>query len=165
MAAVCCAWHSSVWCGFGDAIGASARRPALTPHAPLRCLEFAGGGLRLRGGYNVGAGAGAFSDASRGIADEDEFFRKFGSGPGHMDLSSSKFEVKPDSFNDPESLMDGMGMWDHPEEYRLLGEHIPPRVGHRVRTSPYLRVSRPSHARDISPRHFCVARPQTKRRT
>jgi hypothetical protein len=38
--------------------------------------------------------------------------------------------------------MDGAGLWDYPEEYRLLGEHIPPRVGHRVRTSPYLRVSR-----------------------
>ena len=58
-----------------------------------------------------------------------------------MDLSSSKFELKPDSFNDTDSLMDGMGMWDYPEEYRLLGEHIAPRVGHRVRTSPFLRVS------------------------
>ena len=83
-----------------------------------------------------------FDDASRGVADEDEFFRKFGSGPGSMDLSSSRFEIRPDSFNDTDSLMDGAGLWDYPEEYRLLGEHIPPRVGHRVRTSPYLRVSR-----------------------
>lgn len=107
----------------------------------VRCGP-AAAALQLRGGSCVGAGAGAFSDASRGVADEDEFFRKFGSGPGSMDLSSSRFEVRPDSFNDTDSLMDGAGLWDYPEEYRLLGEHIPPRVGHRVRTSPYLRVSR-----------------------
>ena len=95
--------------------------------------------LRLRGGATVGRGTGAFSDASRGVADEDEFFHKFGSGPGHLDMSSSKFEVRPDSFNDTDSLMDGMGMWDYPTEYRLLGEHFPSRVVHRVRTSPYLR--------------------------
>ena len=110
--------------------GAAANANALRP------------GLRLRGGSSMGGGAGAFSDASRGVADEDEFFRKFGSGPGSMDLSSSRFEIRPDSFNDTDSLMDGAGLWDYPEEYRLLGEHIPPRVGHRVRTSPYLRVSR-----------------------
>ena len=96
--------------------------------------------LRLRGGSLGGGGVGAFSDANRGVADEDEFFRKFGSGPKHMDMSSSKFEVKPDSFNDTESLMDGMGLWDYPEDWRLLGEHIPARVGHRVRSSPLLRV-------------------------
>ena len=129
------------------------------PVARLRCLssEFAqvpagrapakrvlqlrgglgGGGL---GGGGLGRGPGAFYEDSRGVANEDEFFRKFGSGPGNMDLSSSKFEIRPDSFNDTDSLMDGMGLWDYPEEYRLLGEHIPPRVGHRVRTSPFLRV-------------------------
>jgi hypothetical protein len=101
-----------------------------------------GGLLRLRGGSFVGAGPGAFSDASAGVADEDEFFRKFGTGPGSLDFSASKFEIRPDSFNETGSLMDGMGMWDYPEAYRLLGEHFPARVGHRVRTSPFLRVSR-----------------------
>ena len=109
---------------------------------PARALCVGRPGLRLRGGSSMGRGAGSFADASRGVADEDEFFRKFGSGPGSMDLSSSRFEIRPDSFNDTDSLMDGAGLWDYPEEYRLLGEHIPPRVGHRVRTSPYLRVSR-----------------------
>jgi len=100
--------------------------------------------MRLRGGQLAGGGVGAISDASKGMVDEDECFRKFASGPGHLDLSSSRFEVKPDSFNDTDSLMDGMGLWDYPEEYRLLGEHIPARVGHRVRTSPYLRVGTPA---------------------
>ncbi len=100
--------------------------------------------LRLRGGQLAGGGVGAISDANKGVVDEDEFFRKFGSGPNHMDLSSSRFEVKPDSFNDTDSLMDGMGLWDYPEEYRLLGEHMPARVGHRVVTSPYLRVGTPA---------------------
>jgi len=109
--------------------------PTLAAHA----LPHGGaaGVLRLRGGY--GAGPGAFSDESRGVVEEDEFFRKFGSGPGGMDLSGSRFEVRPDSFNDTESLMDGIGLWDYPEEQRLVGEHHTPRVGYRVRTSLHLR--------------------------
>jgi len=106
--------------------------PTLAAHA------LPAGMIRLRGGY--GAGPGAFSDESRGVVEEDEFFRKFGSGPGGMDLSGSRFEVRPDSFNDTESLMDGIGLWDYPEEQRLVGEHHTPRVGYRVRTSLHLRV-------------------------
>jgi hypothetical protein len=140
--AVAVAVAAAAMCGSAASVGRSCGpgrdRP---PRAILPCGRVARPALQLRGGSCVGGGAGAFSDASRGVADEDEFFRKFGSGPGSMDLSSSRFEVRPDSFNDTDSLMDGAGLWDYPEEYRLLGEHIPPRVGHRVRTSPYLRVS------------------------
>ena len=51
------------------------------PHGvPQFELGKRGGLIRLRGGYSLGPGAGAFSDQSRGVADEDEFFRKFGYG-------------------------------------------------------------------------------------
>ena len=51
------------------------------PHGVLQFeLGKRGGLIRLRGGYSLGPGAGAFSDQSRGVADEDEFFRKFGYG-------------------------------------------------------------------------------------
>lgn len=33
-----------------------------------------------------------------------------------------------------------MGMWDYPEEERLVGEHHAARVGHRVKPSRHLKV-------------------------
>ena len=48
------------------------------PHGALQFDSGKRGLIRLRGGYSLGPGAGAFSDQSRGVADEDEFFRKFG---------------------------------------------------------------------------------------
>ncbi|KAJ1481923.1 hypothetical protein T484DRAFT_1805734 [Baffinella frigidus] len=93
--------------------------------------------LRLRGG----SGNNNFQRYmdNVGLSDPNEFFRDFGDGPGNVDCSSTMFEIKPDSFNDTDSLMDGAGLWDFPGELRLVGEHIAPRVGHRVYPSTYLK--------------------------
>lgn len=77
------------------------RREAVGVSMPIR------EGLRLRGG--IGEAAGSIVSYASGIAldVEGNEFREFGTGPGTLDLSSSRMEAMPDSYNQEDSLMDG----------------------------------------------------------
>lgn len=46
------------------------------------------------------------NERAKSLSDPTEFYREFGTGPS-LDCSATSFEIKPDSFNDTDSLMDG----------------------------------------------------------
>jgi hypothetical protein len=63
--------------------------------------------LRLRGG--IGEGAGSVLLRTGGIAHDvaSSEFKDFGSGPGHLDLSSTNYESMPTGINASDTSMDG----------------------------------------------------------
>jgi hypothetical protein len=61
--------------------------------------------LKLRGG--IGEAMDGDARPSRAISDALETFESFGQGPISLDQSSSRFEAKPDYFNQSENRMDG----------------------------------------------------------
>jgi hypothetical protein len=64
--------------------------------------------LKLRGG--IGEAMDGDTRPSRGISDGLETFESFGQGPTSLDQSSSRFEAKPDHFNQSENRMDGKSL-------------------------------------------------------
>jgi hypothetical protein len=79
--------------------------------------------LKLRGG--IGEAMDGDARPSRAISDALETFESFGQGPTSLDQSGSRFEAKPDFFNQSENRMDGKLCYKSKlREYDCKGSYI-----------------------------------------
>ncbi len=102
-------------------------------------MQESGTALKLRGG--IGEAMDGDARPSRAISDALETFESFGQGPTSLDQSSSRFEAKPDYFNQSENRMDGkmciFFVTTCISRMILLGSHNPDAYGSNAGETAY----------------------------